>query len=172
MKSYIGEIEQILKGGDDILTYENLPTSFIMNSPALAENITKCDIFCEHRLPKEYKYFLEYYDGGTLFKYEDIGGYKFLSTKEIIEVNELQIKTYEEYWDGSIIFFCELLGNGEYLGFKTTETSVYRIVHSMMAAKPEEWSVIEDSFDTLIEMIIKEKGKEYWFFPPYDRRSV
>ncbi|GHT09376.1 hypothetical protein FACS189426_07600 [Bacteroidia bacterium] len=151
------------KGGK-IIDCENLDCSFIMNSPATIENILKCDAYCKQKLPEEYKYFLKYYDGGILYKYENLGGFKFLSTQEIIDANELQKTIYEEYWDGSIIFFCELLGTGEYLGFKISDTASYKIVHSETAQHEEEWIVAGNSFDALIELIISEKGKECCWF--------
>jgi hypothetical protein len=165
MKLYIEFIKQILESGGLIMDCYNMESYFVMNSPASIENITQCETYFHKKLPEEYKFFLRYYNGGSLFKC-DIAGFKFLSAQEIIEVNELQKEIYEEYWDGSIIFFCELIGNGEYLGFKTTDPPIYEIVHSMMAQKPKEWIVAGNSFDTLIETIIKEKGKEYWLFQP------
>jgi len=164
MKQYIEQIKQILEQGGQIIDCYNLESNFIMNNPASIDNIIKSENYFDQKLPEEYKYFLKKFDGGTLFKYDVIAGYKFLGADELVEVNELQKNIYEDYWDGSIIFFCELLGNGEYLGFKTTSTSAYKIVHSMMAQKPEEWLILEDSFDTFIKTIIKEKGKEYWLF--------
>jgi len=33
-----------------------------------------------------------------------------------------------------------------------------------MDMPPSEWTQINDSFDVLMETLIKEKGKEYWLF--------
>jgi hypothetical protein len=164
MKSYVDLIEQILNKGGKIVDWEKLESSFTMNEYASFEDITKCDSYCGQKLPEEYKYFWKHYDGGILFKYDDIGGFEFLSTSDFIKENELHKECFGEDWDNSVILFCNLLGTGEYLGFRLHDDSKYNIVHCVMIEHPDEWQSIEDSFDTLIETIIKEKGKEYWLF--------
>jgi hypothetical protein len=164
MKSYIETIKKVIDNGGQIKDYYDLDCSFVMNNPATIDNIILSDAYCKHKLPEEYQYFLRYYDGGILYKHKDIGGFKFLSTQEIIDVNEFQKTIYEEYWDGSIIFFCEIIGNGDYLGFKTTDTSAYTIVNSETAQNEDEWIVAGSSFDTIIELIIREKGRDYCWF--------
>lgn len=163
MKQYIEQIKQVLDQGGLIMDCYNLKAYFIMNNPASVENIIKCDAYCKQRLPEEYKYFLKYYDGGTLFKC-DVAGFEFLSTQEIIDVNELQKGFFGEDWDNNVFLFCNLLGTGEYLGFRLYKNSNYEIIHCIMLDLPEEWKVIGNSFNTLIETIIREKGKEYWLF--------
>lgn len=164
MKQYIKRIQQILNNGCITIDWENLKTSFVMDNPASIENIIKCNVYCEQRLPEVYKHFLEHYDGGTLFKYDDIGGFKFLSTIEMINENDWIKKIYEDDWSNDTIVFCKLLGVGEYLGFRFYDNFKYEIVHCFMDQLPDKWPVIGNSFDKFIEILIKEKGKEFWLF--------
>lgn len=163
MESYIHLITQILSRGGKVLTYENIDTSFVMNKKTSKKNISKCDYYFKNRLPDEYKYFLTHFNGGKLFC-NDVGGFKVFGTNELIKENESQKACYEEFWNDNIILFCELLGNGEYLGFKMHNGRKYEIVHSMLGEKPDEWQIVDSSFDTFIETIIIERGKEYWLF--------
>jgi hypothetical protein len=163
MKLYINLIAQILSDGGKVLTYENIDTSFVMNKKTFQENISTCNCYFNNRLPDEYKYFLNQFNGGKLF-YNDVGGFEIFGTNELIKENESQKAIYEEFWNEDIILFCELLGNGEYLGFKIYNDMKYEIVHSILGQKPNEWRIVDSSFDAFIETIIKERGKEYWLF--------
>jgi hypothetical protein len=167
MKSYISLIDQILRAGGQIIDCENLNSSFAMNKRASDEKIVKCDLYFNKKLPNDYKYFLRHHDGGILFDYKDLGGYELLGTNKLVKEDEFQKENFAgngEDWDNNIILFCHLIGNAEFLGFKINETSKYEIVHCIMDEMPNEWLAIGNSFDNLLETIIKEKGKEYWLF--------
>jgi hypothetical protein len=165
MKLYIDLIKRVLNIGGKIVDYENFNTSFIMSEPASKKNIAECDLYFDKKIPNEYKYFLECYNGGILFEYDNIAGFKFLSTSEIIKENDLVKDSFrDEDWYDNVILFCKLLGNGEYFGFRLQDDSKCEIVHCFMEMTPDEWPIISDSFDYLIENIIKERGKEYWLF--------
>jgi len=164
MKQYLEYIKEIinlsLKG--TISTFENLVSLFIMNKEASKDEITKCDIHFNHKLPGEYKFFLQNYNGGILFKIEDYSGFKFLSTNELIKHNEFQRENFDQDWDAEIILFCECIGDAEYLGFRLNEKGDYKIVYCILDMLPQEWEAIEGSFEILLKKLIEEKGRKYW----------
>jgi hypothetical protein len=164
MKPYIKFIKQVIQGTGKILDCENFLSSFLMNKPASEEEIKKCDSYSNNRLPAEYKYFLAYFNGGTLFEYEAIAGFKFLGTSEFIEENEFRKEGFGEFWDNNVILFCYLVGIGECLGFRFNATQGYEIVHCYMDVLPKEWKSVDSSFDNFVDNLIKERGKEYWLF--------
>jgi hypothetical protein len=164
MKSYIEFIKQIIHKGGTLTDCENRLSSFVMNKPATEEEINKCDVYSKNRLPNEYQYFLRYFNGGILFEYDDIVGFKFLGSNEFIQENEFRKEGFGEYWDNNVILFCYLVGIGECIGFRFKVTKDYEIVHCFMDVLPNEWLVIGNSFDEFIENLIQEKGKEYWLF--------
>ncbi|GHT79321.1 hypothetical protein AGMMS50262_22850 [Bacteroidia bacterium] len=165
MKRYINLIKQILIKGGSILTFEKLNSFFITNEQASDEDIIKCDTYFNRKIPEEYKYLLKHYNGCILFEYDGIAGFQFLSTFDIVQENVLVNDIFnDEDWYDNVILFCKILGNGEYLGFRLQKNSKYEIVHCFLDMLPEEWPIIGNSFDILIETLIKEKGKEYWLY--------
>jgi len=164
MKPYIKFIKQIIQKEGTITDYENRISVFVMNESATDEEISKCDVYSKNRLPNEYKYFLQYFNGGILFEYDEIVGFKFLGSNDLIQENEFRKEGFGEDWDNNVILFCYLVGIGECIGFRFKETKDYEIVHCFMDMLPNEWLVIGNSFDEFIGKLIVEKGKEYWFF--------
>ncbi|MBZ4037034.1 hypothetical protein K6T82_19865 [Flavobacterium sp. 17A] len=156
LKSIVGEN---LKGS--LTTFENLPSLFTMNKAASNDDLLKCDLYFDEGLAPEYKFFLTNYNGGILFKIEDFAGFKLLSTDELISHNKFQAENFAENWDSQIILFCECIGDAEYLGFKLIEDEV-RIIYCIMDTLPEEWKVIEKSFNILINKLIEQRGEKYW----------
>lgn len=164
MKQYLKYIKEIidlsLKG--TISTFENLVSQFVMNKGASNDEIRKCDLHFNQNLPAEYKFFLQNFNGGILFKIDDYAGFKFLSTKALIKHNEFQKENFDQDWDTETILFCECIGDAEYLGFRLNENGGLQIVYCIMDMLPQEWEVIEDSFEVLMNKLIKEKGRKYW----------
>src|SRR4030095_7649912 len=54
-------------------------------------------------IPQDYLDFLRNYNGCTLFKFEDIGGFELLGTAQIEKENELQRNTYGTVLTGDIL---------------------------------------------------------------------
>lgn len=164
MKQYLNAIKEIidltLKGR--VSTFENLASLFIMNEEASKEDIVKCDMHFDGKLPNDYKIFLQEFNGGILFKIDDYAGFKLLSTEELIKHNKFQGENFGKDWDSEILLFCECIGDAEYLGFKLNKNRFPNIVYCIMDILPQEWEIIEDSFDCLISKLIEEKGRKYW----------
>lgn len=164
MKQYLEYIKEVIdiRLEGTISTFENLVSLFIMNDEASNNEISKCDMQLNKKLPDEYKFFLQNYNGGILFKIEDYAGFNFLSTNELIRHNEFQRENFDKDWDDEILLFCECIGDAEYLGFKSNMNGDFQIVYCIMDMLPQEWDVIEDSFEILMKRLIEEKGKKYW----------
>lgn len=164
MKEYLNYIKEIvghnLKGTTN--SFEDLISFFIMNEGTSNDEIEKCDLYLNKKLPDEYKFFLQNYNGGTLFKVDDHSGFKLLSNKKLINHNQFQRENFDQDWDISIILFCECIGDAEYLGFKIGENGSCQIVYCILDTLPQEWDVIESSFDDFITKLIEEKGRKYW----------
>ncbi|MDR7210601.1 SMI1/KNR4 family protein, partial [Flavobacterium piscis] len=68
MKQYLKYIKEVievrLKGTTS--TFENLVSLFIMNEEASDDEISTCDLLLNKKLPDEYKFFLQNYNGGIL----------------------------------------------------------------------------------------------------------
>jgi len=163
MKQYLKYIKEVidpsLKG--IISTFENLVSLFVMNKGASNDDIVKCDLHFNLNLPVDYKFFLQNFNGGILFKIDDYAGFRFLSTNELVEHNEFQKENFGQDWDTKIILFCECIGDAEYLGFKSTNNEE-QIVYCIMDIMPQEWKVVDSSFDVLVKKLIEEKGRKYW----------
>jgi hypothetical protein len=166
MKKYLTKIHEIisheLKGS--ISTYQKLDSWFVMNDKASEIEIAHCDSAFGNRIPSDYKDFLGNFNGGILFKVKDFAGFQFLGTKDLARENEYQREQFGSDWDERIILFCELLGNAEYLGFKLDEKSGYEIVFCIMDESPSKWEAIGTSFETFMDILIKEGGREFWLW--------
>jgi len=161
MKKYLDKLNEILTQGvtGSLETFEKLPSHFSMNKKASEEQITECANSFENKLPEDYKNFLGIYNGGILFQIEDIGGFKFLGTDELVKENTFQKENFGEDWNENIILFCLCIGDGEYLGFKIDDN---KIVHCIMDEIPSNWKIIENSFNELVTKLIDERGRKYW----------
>jgi len=163
MKKYLELINKVidpsLKG--EILTYENLKSTFEMNIAASDLDIDKCRVTLEAGLPNDYEFFLRNFNGGKLFLVDDFAGFKLLGTEELINHNKFQQENFGEDWDKHVVLFCEIIGDAEYLGFKIDKEKV-QIVFCIMDTLPSEWQAIDDTFDILIQKIILSNGAKYW----------
>ncbi len=166
MKQYLNYIKRIiditLRG--TISTFENLASLFIMNRAASEDDIEKCETSFNKKLPDDYKFFLQEFNGGVLFKIDDYAGLNLLSTEELIKHNNFQKENFGQDWDPEIILFCECIGDAEFLGFKYNENGTINIVYCIMDMLPHEWGIVEHSFDDLINKIIEGKGRKYWLY--------
>jgi hypothetical protein len=164
MTHYIKKIEIIInkKLIGSIFTFENIESQFIMNKAAQKEEIDKSVKYFNNKLPKEYKYFLEQYNGGVLFKIDDFAGFKLLNSNELIVHNEFQKTNFGLDWNENIILFCECIGDAEYLGFKLNENGTSNIIYCILDLYPNEWKNLDLNFSNFINKLIEEKGKKYW----------
>ena len=163
MKQYLIELDLLLKTKENVTTYEGMISEITMNNPASLSEIRECEKSLSQKFPEDYIFFLKQYNGGIIFKFEDIAGYDMLGTKDVCKENAFQKKNFGEDWSDDILLFCRIVGVDEYLGFKKNGCS-YKILHCIMDSLPNEWTVIANSFDDFMLRLIKERGKEYWLF--------
>jgi len=161
-KVYIDLLENIVKKDSIIIDFLNHKTSFSLNTKASNEELLKCNLYFDNQIPDDYSFFLKQHNGGVLYNFDDFLGFELLSTDRIIEANKFPREELADYWN-DVILFCEKWGgDSEYLGFKINQYPNYQIVDCCLDDSPNDWIILNDSFDTLIETLIKEKGREYW----------
>jgi len=139
---------------------EGLQTRSYANAGASEFDLKKIDL--PKALPEVYFEFLRYSDGCTLFNCEDLDSFQFFGSHELGKENKEMEKSYEEDWDDSVIIFSTILGEGNYIGFKMLDESKYQILDCFHEYVPEQWEVIDNSFDEFLEKLIDMKGKKYW----------
>lgn len=127
MKQYLTEIEQFLEHKENVITYEGLVSTVIMNPSASVNEIIDCEKHLSLKINEDYISFLKHYNGGTIFMIEDFAGYKLFSTKEILKENIFQRENFGVDWNNDILLFCLCIGDNEYLGFKRKENR-YEII--------------------------------------------
>jgi hypothetical protein len=161
MKKYLASLKAILENNNEAVayTYEGLKSSISMNPGALPENIKKCQAYFEQKIPIDYEHFWETYNGGVLFKFEDLAGFELFSDSELIKANSFERNNLGEEWDNSIILFARCLGDAEYLGFRYPKQE---IVFCIMDELPSTWHTIDNSFDSFLTKLIESKGEKYW----------
>jgi len=143
-----------------ILDYEDLVVTFEKNNGATQNDL---DIISNKlKIPNDYLDFLQIFNGLTLFKFKDLGGFKFLGTNDISKETEIQRQTYEEDWDNDIIVFCNLICDGDFISFKNKNDGSYEILDCYHDENPQNWKVVSYSFCYFLERLIEEKGKRYW----------
>jgi hypothetical protein len=113
-------------------------------------------------LPDAYVDFLKYANGCTVFNVKDLDGFHFLGTADIGQENKALKGSYEEYWDDSITIFCTILGEGNYIGFRMSESKTYEILDCFHEYVPAQWEIISGSFDAFLEKLIDLKGEKFW----------
>lgn len=164
MKIFLKLIKEVVSDGmfGNRKTYEDLDSIFEMKEGASENEIAECSANFSFLLPEEYKEFLENFNGGTLFKVADIGGFNLLGTEEIVKHNVFQKENFEDDWDENIVLFCKCLGDAEYIGFKFTDAGKYSLVYCIMDELPENWHTFKGSFGDFFETLINENGRKYW----------
>ncbi len=118
----------------------------------------------EYPVPECYVEFLVAYNGAKLFDYEGIDGLQLLGTKEVVKYTQYAKNTYEEEWDESIIIFAKIIGEDNYLGFKMgyNDNSQYVILDCYFEECPEDWRIIESSFDDFLSKYLCSNGNKFW----------
>lgn len=120
--------------------------------------ISKCGV------TDSYIQFLSVSNGAKLFDYEGIDGLQLLSTREVIKYTQYAKNTFEEEWDESIVIFAKIIGEDNYLGFKIKDNdrNQYVILDCYFEECPEEWRVIEGSFDEFLSKYLLSNGSKFW----------
>jgi hypothetical protein len=163
-KKYINLLEDIISKGEVIIDFLNHKTSFSVNQNASSGELLKCNLFFDNKIPEDYLFFLRQYNGAILYNFDNFLGFELLNTDRIIEVNKFPREELADYWN-DVILFCEKWGgDSEYLGFKLSDDSNYKIIDCCLDDGPEDWIYLNDTFDSFIENLLIEKGKEYWLF--------
>ena len=151
---------KLIKKGD--VANESFEVEFKMESPAKEEEIRDVEKQLGVKLPCSFKEFLKTYNGGEMYNFEYIDGYKFFGTGELCSENKRMIDEYKNDWLNDIIIFAECLGEGNYLGFRAYPDDIYPVIDCFHEVTPSEWRVIENSFDNFLEKLIKNNGNKYW----------
>jgi len=168
MKKYIKLINQVIRTGGIIIDNENFYLNINMNSKASIEDIKECNLYFDGKIPDDYLYFLDFFDGGNMFTHNDLGGFAFFSSKTLIKENKFQRENHlenglEEYWDNDVILFAMFIcGDAEFLGFRIKEKGEYDILDITLYEPPSEWRIIGKSFDIFVEKLFLKKGKAFW----------
>jgi hypothetical protein len=164
MKMFLKLIKEVVSDGmiGNIKTYEGLDSTFEMRKMASEESINKCSSSFKFPFPDEYKQFLGKYNGGILFKVQDIAGFDVFGTNEIEKENSFQKENFGTDWNDSIILFCCCVGDAEYIGFKFDDEGKYSLVYCIMDELPENWHTFKGSFGDFVETLINENGRKYW----------
>lgn len=163
MKQFLNEIQQLVNQSEKrgVYTFEGLPSKIIMHKPAFEEDIYNLKKALPAGLPEDYISFLEYSNGGVLFKIEDFAGYKLFSINELFRENSFQKQNFGKDWNDTIVLFCQCVGDNEYLALKYNESN-YEIIYCIMELLPTEWQIIEKDFGDLIHNLILKRGEKYW----------
>lgn len=146
----------------NFLDYEGLPVTFHKNIGASDSEIASLIENEASKLPEEYLDLLRHFNGFRLFVYEELSGFKFLGTAEIIEEAKLQKEIYGEDWDESVVIFCQLICDGDFIGFRFNQDGSYSILDCFHEINPNEWQVVSGSLEAFLEKLIVEKGKKFW----------
>jgi SMI1 / KNR4 family (SUKH-1) len=148
------EIEKIVQ--DNIVTEIGVLKSKI-NPPATEDQIIKLKSI--YNLPNEYFDLLRFSNGMVLFNLDDIDGFEFFSTDQIIKENNLLAESEEEKWTGEIIIFCSILGEGNYIAFDLRNNVLLDGFHEFFS---EDWEPIELSLNEFLSRLIELKGDKFW----------
>lgn len=156
----LNKLNFLFEQKDDFIDYEDLVVTFEKSDGAIQNDI---DQICNHlKIPKDYIDFLQKFDGWTMFKFNDLGGFRFLGTNNISKETELQKQTYGNDWDCDIIVFCTMICDSDFIGFRNKSDGTYDILDCYHDENPKNWKVIGNSFSDFLESLIEQKGKKYW----------
>lgn len=161
-KDLIDKLNFLFDQQDKFLDYEGLVVEFKRKESASTEQLDIIKFRSNLSLPPEYLDFLKYTDGCSLYKYEDLGGFQFLGTKEINHQNELQKDTYENDWDDNLTVFCNVICDGDFISFRKNPNGIYDILDCYHDDSPSNWKIIDNSFISFMEKLIEAKGERYW----------
>lgn len=142
-------------------TFEGLLANHLVSEPASEGEIETLERRIGKKVPTILRELYQVSNGLALFAYEDIGGFKFFSLKELENWNNLYSENIEALTSPKWLIFGESIADGEYYGFcpPKSDHSVYEII----LENPEaEWQVIANSLPEFIAKIIEERGRKYW----------
>ena len=117
-------------------------------------------------LPEEYKEFLQFSNGATLFKDIKYGqwGCKILGLDQLIK-KKIEAKSWGYNLDTSWIIFATWFGDGDVLVFnldKYNSSPNKYILDGEQGYKCCEWEYINGSFLTWLDRLIVAQGAKYW----------
>lgn len=141
----------------------SIEVEFRLNSLAQDSELIAVRKELSLELPSSFKSFLKIHNGGEIYSYNRLDGFKIFGTNEIIEVNKLIANEYGKDWINNIIIFAECLGEGNYLGFKSSEyLEEYEVLDCFHEELPINWKTIARSFDTFLDHLILHNGNKFW----------
>jgi len=141
----------------------SIEVEFRLKSPAKAEEILVINEQLGVKLPNSFEQFLKIHDGGEIYDYEELDGFRILGTKDIVKINRQIAELYEDEWLEDIVIFAECIGEGNYLGFKVqSDYDEYKILDCFHEEAPVNWEVITNNFDEFLEKLVINNGNKYW----------
>ena len=163
-QNLLKKLENIFSTEVVLKNNENKPVSCISNGSISEENLNSIINDLRIKLPKDYLDFLSFYNGCTIFNYDNLAGFTFLGTENLKNGNLNQKDIYEDLWDENISVFCEELGSGDFISFRTLDNGSYEILDCCHDDLPNDWTVISNSFYDFLEKLIDGKGKPFWLY--------
>jgi hypothetical protein len=148
------EIEKIVS--EEIVTEIGVLKSKI-NPPATEEQIAKVKSILN--LPDDYVDLLRFANGIELFNLDDIDGFLFLSTDQIVNENKVLAELEEESWTGEIVVFCLILGEGNYIAFDLKNNVLLDGFHEVDS---REWAPIKLTLNDFMKKLIDLKGNKFY----------
>jgi len=140
-----------------------IKVGFQINEPALKNELEKVINELRFSLPESYVEFLSKFDGGDFYNYEDLDGFRFFGTKDIVKMNENIKNEYEDDWINEILIFAECIGEGNYLGFKfENNCDRYKVLDCFHEELPSNWVSFAENFDEFLEKLVLNNGNKYW----------
>lgn len=156
------ELDGLFQKNASHFNNEGLPVVHKRNTGSTFSGLLAIKNHFEVSLPKEYLDFLEYTNGCTLYNYEDLGGYLFYGVDVLVEENLILEETYREYWQKNLVGIGSVLGSGDFLCLRMIDNNTYQVLDGYHDINPEEWSIIDDSFDNFLSKLIEKRGETFW----------
>lgn len=157
------KIQEYLKNEtNSINTFEGFDSIVRINNGASRQEIENIQAQLKVGLPSEYIRLLMLFDGGVFFQVDDLGGFNFHNSKELIEQNLFQSAQYEDAWDSRVIVICSCIGDGDYIGLRVFDDGSYEVVDCFIEEPPNEWKSICNSVEDFLYQLILERGRKFW----------
>jgi hypothetical protein len=103
----------------------------LLNPPVSTNEIVALKSSSLKKIPDDYIDFLEYCNGGIIFKVKDFAGFRLFGVEEIGTENTFQKENFGDDWSDEVILFCSCVGDNGYLGFRICGHS-FPIVHCII----------------------------------------
>jgi hypothetical protein len=156
---------------NNILTYETVlgdivELEFSFNEPASEKEICEFEYKMNIKLPDQFRAFLKYTNGATLFKGTgyDEGGYIIPPVGEIMSVTN-KIRSFGYNLDKNWIVFAELYGYTDFLVFDLNNICTKQrkiILDGDSGYQSDKWTYIYGDFQSWLYRIITCNGDMYW----------